>query len=316
MKAKQEAYKALYGESSASLHFAEDQLSFQVRNSCATLVFLKEKSQLYAQQDSLYLALEQAANLRYTSGDGSFLDWQQALAKHANMQIQLSQINNEMANEKARLKALMAIDEAFEIHWQEATPSAITNYTPSQNGRLQLIETSLLSADREIKLQQSQFWPSVQVSYFNQSMIGGPTSIELTAPVATANDRFQGFGIGLNFPLWAGPQMARIKSAKRLKEANLAALKQEQREVETTWKNLLGSYILAKENLENFERESLPIAQTLREQAQLAREQGTISTTEYLYQLNDALALLERHAELNQQIRLLSNQILLINGSN
>jgi len=74
--------------------------------------------------------------------------------------------------------------------------------------------------------------------------------------------------------------------------------------------------MLAKANLQNFERESLPIAQALREQATLARAQGNISTTEYLYQLNDALALLERHAELNQQIRLLSNQILLINGSN
>jgi len=316
MKAKQEAYKALYGESGAALHFAEDQLAFQVRNSCARLVFLQEKSQLFEQQDSLYLALEKAAHLRYTSGDGSFLDWQQALAKHANMQIQLSQLNNELANEKSRLKALMAMDEDFEIVWQEAKPNSITTYTPAENGRLQLMETSLISAEREIKLQKSQFWPSLQVSYFNQSLNGGPTSAELTAPLAVSSDRFQGFGIGLSIPLWAGPQAARIKSAKLIKEAKVVALQQEQREVETTWNNLLGSYILAKENLQNFEQESLPIAQALREQAKLARDQGNISTTEYLLQLNDALALLERYAELNQQIRLLSNQILLINGSN
>lgn len=316
MQAKKEAYKSLYGLQGAYLHLAEDELAFEVRNACAHIAFLQEKLGLYSQQDSLYEALEAAAKLRYTSGDGPYLDWQQTLAKRADLRIQLSQLKNEFTNEISRLKTLIGLNTDFEIVWEAAESNKLSTYSPTQNGQIQVMEANVFRAEREIKLEQSQFWPSIQVSYFNQSLIGGPTSTDLNAPLAVSSDRFQGFGIGLSIPLWAGPQMARVKAAKLTRESEINALQQTQRELETSWNNLLGSYMLAKTNLQDFETAFLPIANTLREQAELARTEGTISTTEYLYQLNDALLLMERHAALKHQIRILSNQILLINGSN
>jgi len=315
MIAKKQAYEAAYGESGASLKLAEDELAYSVRNACAKLLYLQEKQTLYARQDSLFKALESAAALRYKSGEGSYLNWQQAKAKRADIAIQLAQLDQEIKNEKATLKAVLRMDDAFELIWEEAIIPAMGEFSSTQNGSIQVMQAQVFRAESEVRLEKSHFWPGLQFSYFNQSLIGGPTGSDFSAPIAVPSDRFQGFGIGLSIPLWAGPQMARVKSAKLQQEAAYHTLNQQETELKTEWTNLINTFMVAKGNLNSFEQESVPLAYELQKQALMANQQGDISAMEYLYQINDALLLLDRQIQLNYQTRILSNHILLLNGT-
>lgn len=314
MQAKKAHYEALYGEAEANLQLAKDRLAFDVRNACASVHYLEQKLALYQRQDSLYGKVENAALLRYNAGEGNYLEWQQAKAKKAEFALQVSLLARLLKNEETHLRTLLQQNENVVILWQDDSLRMSETFDQSANASLQVLEASIKSSQQEVRLEKSQFWPAIQVSYFNQSLIGGLVSAEPNAPLADKNDRFQGVGLGISIPLWVGPQLARVRAAQLNSVAAELDYEQSRLEIQSEWENQLATYLLGQSNLKRFEEETLPLAKTLQDQALLAQENGNISFTEYLFQLNDALQLLDRYVQLQYQNNLDYHQLLLHSG--
>src|SRR5690606_37967366 len=85
--------------------------------------------------------------------------------------------------------------------------SAVINANPELAYSKQGIEI----AEKEKKVAGAKFLPDLNVGYFNQTLIGTP--LNNSGELATSQNRFQGFQIGLSLPLWFGPQAAKVRAA-------------------------------------------------------------------------------------------------------
>lgn len=313
MAAKKDWYRAQYGESGAAYKMACDQLALNIRNACLKMDYLSSRLKFYEEQAELMSALMEAAKKRYESGATGILEWQLSQSRNNQNLILLNQTRQELQNTERYLQAQLHTDSSLLIVVPKGERPIL--YTPDLNAGVQQLEAQHNRLDKEIHLEKSAFWPELQFSYFNQSFIEGPTGADPTAPLATSSDRFQGFGIGLSIPLFAGAQNARVQSVRLQSEATFYALEQRKRDLKSEWQNAVDNYLVAGTNLTQFEADILPLAKSIREQAKAGYEKGQLTYTEYLIQLNEALNIQERHAELNYQHKLIYHQILWLQGS-
>lgn len=314
MSARKNWYKAQYGESGAEYKMACDQLALDIRNACIKMDYLTTVLHYYEEQAGLMEKLMLAAKARYESGATGILEWQLSQSRNSQNQIQLNQTRQELQNVERYLQAQLHTDSSLQIDLSSSAKRPLL-FTPDLNAEVQGLEAKQERLASEIHLEKSSFWPELQFSYFNQSFIDGPTGSEPNAPLATSGNRFQGFGVGLSIPIFAGAQNARIQSVRLQSEASYYEVEQKRRDLKTEWQNALDNYLVASNNLEQFEKEILPLSNSIREQAKSAYEKGELSYTEYLIQLNEALAIQERHAELSYQREVNYHQILWLQGS-
>lgn len=313
MKAKKEWYRAQYGESGALYKQNADQLALAIRDACSQLHYLEIKLALYEEQSVYMTELTESAKANYESGQSGVLPYQLSRSKSSQLELQVNVIRQEKENVLRYLQTQLQINEVIQIQSAEAEKPLF--YTPDLNADVQVLDANKERINSEIDLEKSAFWPDLQFSYFSQTLIGGPTGPDINAPVAGPGNRFQGFAFGLSFPLWMGPQLARVKSNKLKSEAAHFALDQKKRELKNEWQNALDQYLVAKQNKIKYDQDIFPLAGQIKTQAEISYRKGQLSFTEYLIQLNESLLIQEQSAQLNYECELKLHQLLWLQGS-
>ncbi len=290
-------------------------LALRVKQACIELYYLQRKEGLYVRQDSLYQRLEAAAQARYTSGEGSWLELQQARVRRTDFQFRHDQLRQMLWVNYQQVKSLSGITDSFFITAPAEVPPVTDEFRLKANPDWQLQDAQVESASRELQLEKSRLWPDLQFGYFNQTLMGTPVGPEPGAPLAVAGDRFQGFSVGVAIPLWVGPRLARIKSTRLLSESEYYRREQLSRELQAEWNGVYAQLERLRSNLVRFEQESLPVMQRLPELAEIARNKGEISFTEYLFHLQDNLQLSERYLEYQCGFQLTYIRLQYLNGT-
>jgi cobalt-zinc-cadmium resistance protein CzcA len=161
------------------------------------------------------------------------------------------------------------------------------------NPNLRLIKQQIEVNQKAKEVEQARLLPDIQVGYFNQSLIGNYSNFSKdgVSSFYGPGQRFQGFMVGLAIPIWARPQVARIKTAELGKQIA-------QSNAELYQKNLSGQYLQTvqqyekyKRSLDYYEQNALPQANLILDQAQKSYKAGAIGYLEYFQALNRALTI-------------------------
>jgi cobalt-zinc-cadmium resistance protein CzcA len=297
--------------SELQLAVTRNELVYQVKTAYYQLAFVQERRRLLREQDSLYASFARASGLRYQTGESNLLE--KASAESALYEVRTLLVQNEADIRicQSQLQTLLNASEPVGMAAQGLTKRAFTldslpspAHTAPASPTLALARQQVKISRRNGELERTRLLPEFSLGYFNQSLTGFQNSSGIAgAPEQffDARTRFTGFTVGISIPLWFRPQVARIQAAG-------LGQKVAQAQEELAQKNWQGQYTQAREQYRKYqhsvayyEKNALPQAELILQNARKAFRSGEIGYVEYLQGLNRALAIRTTYVEILRQ---------------
>ena len=273
----------------------ENELVYQVKQVYYQLAFTQSRHDLLLQQDSIYEGFFKAASLRYKTGETNLLEKTTAETQSNEVKNQLRQNEATALVLRTQLKTLMNSDvlpdiaeNAFsEIEISESPDSAALVSNPSLAFMRQQVEV----AKSQKKVESAKFAPDLLVGFFSQTLIGATNSEN--GAIATSNDRFNGFQVGISIPLWFVPHQGRVKAAAYNQQAAQSNYEYHQITLNGQMDQALQQYAKNKSSLEYYRTSALPNADLILRQSLTAFRSGEISYAEYLIGVRNGISIKE-----------------------
>lgn len=270
----------------------QNELLFGVKTAYALLQYAKAKRALLQQQDSVFKAFLKAAELRQKVGEANALEKATAESQWYEIQTLMAQNDADILIYENQLKTLLhgdqavtAVDDVFKARVLSLSSDSVSL---SSNPALQYFAQQVKVSEAGTNVEKSRLMPDFTLGYFNQSLYGTANYREPSV-LANSSKRFQGVLVGISFPLWAKPQLARIKANEANRDAAQASF-------ELYQKNLQGEYVQAfqkyqkfKKSLEYYEKNALPTANVIKHSALRNYQSGNIGYVEFSQGLSRAL---------------------------
>jgi cobalt-zinc-cadmium resistance protein CzcA len=157
-----------------------------------------------------------------------------------------------------------------------------------------LAKQSVVIASQQKKVEAARMFPELRFGYFNQTLIGFQ-NVNGQEIYYGSDKRFQGFQLGLSFPLLFAPHSARIKAAdigariaeKQEASAILMVTQQYSQTVQELNKN--------RNSLEFLRASALVTADLISEQSRKSFESGELDYATLLSNLRQALSIREQY---------------------
>lgn len=268
----------------------QNELAFQVKSSFYQLAYLQTLDKWLLHLDSIYVAFQRAATLRYQYEETNLIEKTTAETQAMQIRTQLRQNDADIRIFQTRLQTLLNADEQLDIAFDSLTAREISLPDTSalaSNPLLNWFRQQILVAERQKTVEKNRLLPDLSASFFSQTLID--TQLEANSPqLATASNRFQGFGIGIAIPLWIKPQAARVKAAQSELAATESMYAFQEKNFQGRLNELIQDYLKYSESLRYYLEASLPNAELLLNQSQRAYEGGEIGYVEYLQSLRTA----------------------------
>lgn len=270
-----------------NLMVTQNNLVYEVKTAFDLLLYHNALHQLLLSQDSLFTDFVRAASVRFRTGEGTSLE-------KATAESQLLEVKNSIQQNEAdiyilqtRLQVLAKSDELITtadsfIKLNSATGAIENNPTLLYEWQQAAISKQALRVER------NKFLPNLEVGYFNQTLIGfqNTTGNEV---FYNKDKRFHGFMVGLSFPLWVAPQIARSKASYYQQEAA-------QKNADYAKATITQEYAQAQRELKKneaslsfYETSALQNAILILTQARKAFGAGEIGYVEYLQSVRTAI---------------------------
>jgi len=282
-----EAQRAAAG---MSLTVSKSELTYQVRNFYLQLTYLKELQKLLHSQDSLYTGFARAADVRFQTGETNLLEKTTAETQLIEIKNQRQQNDADIIICQTQLKALLNTSTLPDA----AQPLAKLNYadtvTFNTNPQVALSRQQAEVSRYQTKLERNRFLPDVSIGYFTQTLIGYQR-VGNTEQYFDSGDRFDGFQLGLSFPLWFVPQQGRAKAALMAETAAQQRAAYAQVTLQASVQQAMQEFEKNKVSLSYYEGGALRNATLIQDQAQKAYAAGEIGYVEYLQALRQSLAI-------------------------
>lgn len=275
-------------------------ISSMVKQVYWQLAYLYSKQKLLSYQDSLYTLFQRAAELRAKSGETNRLEMITARSQSMEIKNQLHQVSSDIGISARKFQTLLNTENYLvpadtvlrkaDLLFSEDT-SWISN-NPSMGYFEQQIEVS----KREKAVEQSKLLPDLRFGYFNQS-IRGTQEINGIQQSFGTGDRFTGIQAGISVPLWITPWVSKVKAA-RIGE-NIAASDAEAftKSLLASYKSLIDEYRKYSESVSYYEKQALPEADIIIDQATRTFKAGAMDYLEYIITLNRALEIKQNYLD-------------------
>lgn len=300
-----------------TIAITRNELLRAVKSTFYHLAYLQAREQLLREQDSILTAFVRAATLRTQTGESSVLERSSAELQAAELRSMLQQTLADRNIASVRLRTLLAepvtnsstTKQSMRLINVVVPPKrvlALNDETDTlvlqRNPQLALVRQQIALADAEKAVETSRMLPDITLGWFSQTLIGASES----GRIATANDRFTGFQIGMSIPLWISPYLARLEAAsirQRVAEMNMQAYRLQ---VSGDYGQAIEEYRKLRTVLEFYEQSALPQASLLLSTSQALYTRGDIGYVEYSQNVSRALSVrgnyVQRVAEYNQAV--------------
>ena len=308
--AKSSLYKAELQGSRLQQQVTENEIKAQVQYWYYQLQYLEQVKRRLLALDSLYSDFVSAAELRYKTGETSLLEKTTAETKRGQISLLLQQTEREINTAYVSLQALMNTNEQFaikeEVNYQPITLSlSLDTSLIANNPSLKLLYQQAIIAEQNKKVETASTLPDFSVGYFNQSLIGTQT-VSGTDVFYGANDRFDGFSVGVSIPLTFFSNTSKIKSMDYKYQALQKETESEKLNLQTQLQNAFQLYNQYLSQYNYFITIALPNVETIISTASLGFNSGDIGYIEYLSALQTAtdiqLTYLQTVNQLNQAV--------------
>ena len=191
----------------------QNNLVYQVKTTFELLLYHSAQQQLLLSQDSLFTDFVRAASVRFRTGEGTSLEKATAESQLLEVKNRIQQNEADIYILQTRLQVLVksndliiAVDDFVKLN--PATGSVESNPTLLY----ELQQTNI--SKQALRVERNKFLPNLEVGYFNQTLIGFQNTTG-TEDFYGKSKRFQGFIVGVSFPLWVAPQIARSKADRK-----------------------------------------------------------------------------------------------------
>jgi cobalt-zinc-cadmium resistance protein CzcA len=287
---------------SSELQFKGSQLEIatQVKQVYWQSVFLYSKQKLLFYQDSLYSGFLRAAELRAKAGETNRLEMITARSQSFEIKNQLYQVTSDIAISGRKFMTLLNSKFPLEPSVKEARRiDFIPDYdsvSVEQNPFLGYVKQQIEVLQIAKKLERSQMLPDLNVGYFSQTIIGTQDVNGLPHNFGT-NSRFTGIQAGISVPLWITPYTSRAKAAKI--NENIARTNAENytKSISGNFQSLLDEYNKYASSVDYYEKQAVPEAELIIDQATRSYKAGALDYLEYVITLNRALAIRQNYLD-------------------
>ncbi len=179
-------------------------LTVEVKSSYMNLIYHRNRLKILRDEAKLYTDFIRNVGLYYGLGETNLLDKIKAETQYADMQNQQFQAEQDYQIAINQLQQivytndnLLPTDSIFEMYSIEFKRVGPDKFFPL--GHLSYYEGVYLVCQSELQIERSKFFPEIHAGYFTHEIdkVKG----------------FNGFKVGVSFPLWFLPQKAKTKEA-------------------------------------------------------------------------------------------------------
>lgn len=287
-------YSATTKSAEYSKRATENELLFNVKTAYYSLQYAKAKLEVLSKQDSIFVTFLKSAELRLRTGESNALEKATAESQLYEVRTLKAQNDADILIFQNQLKTLLNTQEEVSSMGMvlDKKVLAITgdSATTANNPALQYFQQQVKVAEAGKSLEQAKLMPDLTLGYFNQSLYGTPNYRDASV-VANASNRFQGVIVGVSFPLWAKPQLARIKANEANKNAAQASFEHFQKNLQGQYEQAFQEYQKYKNSLDYYEKNALPTADIIVKNAMRNYQSGNIGYIEFSQGLSRALSI-------------------------
>ena len=279
---------------------SELEIATQVKQLYWQYVYLIAKQRLLVYQDSLYSGILRASELRVKTGETNRLEMISARSQSLEVRNQLFQMKADIGILVRKLKILL--NSSFlpvpedtvlkTIPLRIVTDSTNLGQNPSLAYMRQQIEVSRLSK----KLESSQILPDLSIGYFSQTIVG-TQAINGIPRVYGSDQRFNGFQAGISIPLWFPARTSRVKAARINEQIARNDAEYYSRSMEGNFQTLADEYAKYSLSVEYYEKQAVPEADVIIEQANLSYKAGALDYLDFVLTLNRALVIRQNYLD-------------------
>ncbi len=276
------------------------EIATQVKQVYWQYVFLNAKQKLLLYQDSLYSGFLRAAELRSKAGETNRLEMITARSQSLEIKNQLFQVTSDIGIYSRKLMIILnikwlPIPEESDLHRIDCsflTDSASVEHNPSLGYIQQQVEVSQIAK----RLERSQMLPDLNVGYFSQTIIG--TQDVDGVPLNFGKGfRFTGVQAGISIPLWVTPFTSRAKAAKISENIARTDAEYYTRSIAGNYQSLLDEYSKFSSSVDYYEKQAVPEADLIIDQATRSYKAGALDYLEYVLTLNRALTIRQNYLD-------------------
>lgn len=299
--------------SQKNLVVVQNNLVHEVKTAYEQLLYAEAVHNLLSSQDSLFTDFAKASGVRYKAGEGNLLEKTTAESQLLESKNQLRQNEAEIYILKKKLQVLL--NAAEEVSAADDFKKRTSTVTSVGNNPGLLYEQQLVAISRQAtRVERNKFLPDLSVGYFNQTLTGfqNTTGVE---EYFGRNKRFQGFTVGVSFPLWFGPQLARSKAAFYHQESVRKNAEYLQTSVNQEYDQAEREREKNEASLTYYETTALQNAALILAQARKAYQAGEIGYIEYMQSLRMAITIRTNYLTALQQYNLSVIKIEYLTGS-
>ncbi len=240
------------------------------------VLFWQNTVKNYAYLDSLYSKFAYASNRRYEVGETNYLEKLTAESKQKEIEILLKQGMENMNKSYLKLKRWMQTDSAYVIPNQELPKLQLQNPDLENHPGISYYQDLENLSEASLSLERQKLLPDIQVSIFQ-----GTNNFE-NAKI------YQGFQVGMAFPLWFGNQKAKINAAKTETQIVQDEFENYKSALKIHYQSLLLDLSKFEEGISYYETQGKILAQELFSNAEKAFQNGEINFLQYVQLLENA----------------------------
>ena len=287
---------------SSELQYLASQLEIatQVKQVYWQFLFLSSKQKLLIYQDSLYSGFLRAAELREKAGETNRLEMITARSQSLEIKNQLYQVTTDIAISGRKLMILLnstlpLTPSVKEVHRFDFALN-YDSVSVEQNPFLAYIKQQVEVSQIVKKLERSQMMPDLNVGYFSQTLIG--TQDVNGVPQNFGKDsRFKGVQAGISIPLWFSPYTSRAKAAKINETISRTNAENYTKSISGNFQSLLDEYNKYISNVDYYEKQAVPEAYLIIDQAIRSYKAGALDYLDYVLTLNRALSIRQNYLD-------------------
>ncbi|MCB7480324.1 CusA/CzcA family heavy metal efflux RND transporter [Christiangramia sediminis] len=251
----------------------------EVSRAWASVYTSKKRYQVYKKMDSIFEDIERAARIRYETEATSKLEYLATSNQGNEVKIQLEQAYRNYLKSLQRLNLWFVSDTIYDVPDlpAEALDEPLNFLTESlkTHPALEVSEQRVNVAKALTRERKSEFLPKFQGQYARQEING--------------QSGFFQYQIGIQIPLFFGPELGRTQEAKVNRKIAEQNFYQDKLELETAYKNMREEFIKWRNSWNYYKDEALPLAKEQQEGSVLAFKEGAIDYVTFLQNIRDAI---------------------------
>ncbi|MDX5483053.1 MAG: TolC family protein, partial [Hymenobacteraceae bacterium] len=287
--------QAQVDQSIAYRNLSANELVAEVSQAYSEWLLAQSRLRVVQGLDSIYSSFEEAARLRFETGETGKLELLSAASQAKRVAVQLEQARATYQAATLRMKTWLNTDAA--IIPDSAGLYKFNNLLvadaagPQGNPRLAYFAEGVDVAAAAYKVERSQFLPQINLGYSDQTVNG--------------QEGFYLYRVGVDIPLLSFfAQKGRAQAARLQRSVAEQELNQEQLTLQREWASALAALEKAKASLAFYEEEGLSLAEEQIRTASFGYKEGAVDYIAYIQNLTQATQLREEYLQSLQQYNL------------